>query len=236
MRRGWCPTWRALGISHLYASPILTARPGSMHGYDVIDPTRVNPELGGEDGPARVWSRRCARAGLGLIVDIVPNHMAAGGMENPWWADVLRHGRASRYATFFDIDWDVRGLSKVLAPFLGKPYGEALRDGAITLARDHGSPVIRYFDTMFPIRPEDHAQIAAARPNAFDPATQAGRRRLHRLLERQHYRLAWWRSAGDAINWRRFFDINDLVGTAHRGRSRVRGDACDAAPSVPARG
>ena len=203
------PYMAALGISHLYSSPILTARAGSMHGYDVTDPTRVNPELGGEDG-LRSLVAALRAAGLGLIVDIVPNHMAAGGMENPWWADVLRNGRESRYATFFDIDWDVN--DKLLAPFLGKPYGEALRDGTITLARDHDSPVIRYYDTMFPIRPEDHAQIAAARPNAFDPVTQAGRRRLHRLLEHQHYRLAWWRSAGDATNWRRFFDINGLVG------------------------
>ena len=203
------PYMAALGISHLYSSPILAARAGSMHGYDVTDPTRVNPELGGEDG-LRSLVAALRAAGLGLIVDIVPNHMAAGGMENPWWADVLRHGRESRYATFFDIDWDVN--DKLLAPFLGKPYGEALRDGAITLTHDHDSPVIRYFDTMFPIRPEDHAQIAAARPNAFEPATQAGRRRLHRLLEHQHYRLAWWRSAGDATNWRRFFDINGLVG------------------------
>ncbi len=203
------PYLAALGISHLYSSPILTARAGSMHGYDVIDPTRVNPELGGEAG-LRALVAALRGAGLGLIVDIVPNHMAAGGMENPWWADVLRLGRASRYATYFDIDWDVEG--KVLAPFLGEPYGDALRDGTITLERGDGEPVIRYYDSRFPIRPEDHAQIAAASADAFDPATQAGRDRLHRLLEHQHYRLAWWRSAGDATNWRRFFDINALVG------------------------
>jgi (1->4)-alpha-D-glucan 1-alpha-D-glucosylmutase len=202
------PYMALLGVSHLYASPILAARPGSMHGYDVTDPTRVNEELGGEAGLRQLVSALRA-AGLGLIVDIVPNHMAAGGVENPWWADVLRHGRSSRYATFFDIDWDKVG--KVLAPFLGQTYGEALRDGTITLARDGDEPVIQYFDNQFPIRPEDHAEIAAARSDAFDPATLVGRQRLHRLLERQHYRLAWWRSAGDAINWRRFFDINGLV-------------------------
>ena len=138
------PYMAALGISHLYSSPILAARAGSMHGYDVTDPTRVNPELGGEDG-LRSLVAALRAAGLGLIVDIVPNHMAAGGMENPWWADVLRHGRESRYATFFDIDWDVN--DKLLAPFLGKPYGEALRDGAITLAqrsRQPGDPLLRY--------------------------------------------------------------------------------------------
>jgi malto-oligosyltrehalose synthase len=202
------PYLAALGISHLYASPIFTARPGSLHGYDVTDPTQVNPELGGEAGLRDlVAALRACR--LGLIVDIVPNHMAARGVENSWWADVLRHGPASRYATFFDIDWDAGG--KVLAPFLGERYGEALRNGAIVLARDRDEPVIQYFDSRFPIRPEDHAEVAAAPLDAFDPSTGAGRDRLHRLLERQHYRLAWWRTAGDAINWRRFFDINDLV-------------------------
>ncbi len=208
------PYLASLGISHLYASPILAARAGSMHGYDVVDLTRVNPELGGEAG-LRSLVAALRSAGLGIIVDIVPNHMAAGGMENAWWGDVLQHGQASRFATFFDVDWNspdpaLRG--KVLAPFLGEPYGEALRSGAITLARDDdGAPVIRYFDSRFPIRCTDHAEIAASSPGAYDPATEAGRARLHALLERQHYRLAWWRTAGDEINWRRFFDINGLA-------------------------
>jgi malto-oligosyltrehalose synthase len=210
---GLAPYLAALGVSHLYASPILTARTGSMHGYDVTDPTRVNPELGGESGLRRLVAA-LRTAGIGLIVDIVPNHMAAGGLENPWWGDVLRHGRASRYAKFFDIDWDsadpvLRG--KVLAPFLGEPYGNALREARIVLDYDRNNPRFRYYTTHFPIRPEDHAEIAAATPDAFDPSTEAGRSRLHRLLERQHYRLAWWRSANDTINWRRFFDINGLA-------------------------
>ena len=154
------------------SSPILAARPGSMHGYDVIDPTRVNEELGGETG-LRSLVAALRAAGLGLIVDIVPNHMAAGGIENPWWADVLRHGRDSRYAAFFDIGWDRSG--KLLAPFLGQPYGEALRDGTISLARDCDEPVIRYFDNQFPIRPEDRAEVVSARSDAFDPATMLGR-------------------------------------------------------------
>jgi malto-oligosyltrehalose synthase len=210
---GLVPYVVALGISHLYASPILTARAGSRHGYDVTDPTRVNPELGGEAGLRRLVAALRA-AGAGLIVDIVPNHMTAGGLENPWWGDVLRYGRASRYAKFFDIDWDSADpalRAKVLAPFLGEPYGNALREGKIILEYDRGGPRLRYFTTHFPIRPEDHAEIAAAPPGAFDPRTEAGRLRLHRLLERQHYRLAWWRTANDAINWRRFFDINGLA-------------------------
>ena len=209
------PYLASLGISHLYVSPILAARAGSMHGYDVVDPTRVNPELGGETG-LRGLVAALRSAGLGIIVDIVPNHMAVGGMENAWWGDVLQHGQASRYATFFDIDWNstdpaLRG--KLLAPFLGEPYGEALRSGAITLARndDGGAPVIRYFANRFPIRDEDRAVVAASSPHAHDPATEAGRAHLHALLERQHYRLASWRTAGDEINWRRFFDINSLA-------------------------
>ena len=209
------PYFASLGISHLYVSPILTARVGSKHGYDVVDPTTVSPELGGEVG-LRQLVAALRGAGLGIIVDIVPNHMAAGGMENPWWGDVLQHGPTSRYAKFFDIDWnspdpDLRG--KVLAPYLGEPYGETLRSGALILARDDSSasPVIRYFDNRFPIRPQDHADVAAAASDAFDPATETGRERLHQLLEQQNYRLAWWRSAGDEINWRRFFDINGLV-------------------------
>jgi (1->4)-alpha-D-glucan 1-alpha-D-glucosylmutase len=204
-----------LGISHVYSSPILNARAGSIHGYDVIDPTSVNPELGGEQG-LREFVSVVHGAGLGLIVDIVPNHMAVGGFDNPWWTDMLRHGRSSRYADFFDVDWetgdpDLRG--KVLAPFLGRPYGEALDAGEIRLAHtSSGEPVIRYFDSDFPIDPTNHASIAERGVAPFDPATPDGRSQLHELLERQHYRLAWWGAAGDEINWRRFFDINGLAG------------------------
>ncbi len=204
-----------LGVSHLYSSPILTARAGSLHGYDVVDPTRVNPELGGEAG-LRDLVATLRAAGLGLIVDIVPNHMAVGGSDNEWWLDVLRHGPASRYAGYFDIDWnpvDPALRNKLLAPFLGQPYGEALQAGELQLAQDAaGAPVIRYFDDTYPVAPRDHGEIAALGAAAYDPATEDGRAHLHRLLERQHYRLAWWGTAGDEINWRRFFDINSLAG------------------------
>lgn len=209
------PYMSKLGISHAYLSPILTARAGSIHGYDVVDPTQVNPELGGEAG-FREFVGALRQADLGVVVDIVPNHMAVGGADNAWWLDVLRHGQASRYADFFDIDWDcadpdLRG--KVLAPFLGKPYGEALASGDIKLAKtDGGDPVIRYFDNDFPIDPNDFLHVQDAGAESFDPATPDGREQLHRLLERQHYRLAWWGVAGDEINWRRFFDINGLAG------------------------
>ncbi len=207
------PYMARLGVSHLYSSPILTARAASMHGYDVVDPTTINPKLGGEAGFRRMVAALRAE-GLGLIVDIVPNHMAVG-RENPWWQDVLRHGRASRHGDVFDIDWHPDNPlldGKVLLPVLGKPYGEALADGELRLARGELGAEARYFDNRFPIRPEDEPEIAGLGLDAYDPGDDAGRARLHRLLERQHYRLAFWRTAADEINWRRFFDINELAG------------------------
>jgi (1->4)-alpha-D-glucan 1-alpha-D-glucosylmutase len=209
------PYLRALGISHLYASPILTARAGSRHGYDIVDPRAINPELGGEEGLRRLV-RVLRRHGLGLILDIVPNHMAVGGGDNPWWLDVLEHGRTSAYARFFDIDWqgdpDLKG--KLLAPFLGKPYGAALAAGEIRLGRNplNSRPATLYYHHVFPLRSGDAAIVARDGEARFDPATPNGRARLHALLERQHYRLAWWRTAPDMINWRRFFDITELAG------------------------
>jgi len=205
------PYWARLGVSHLYASPIATARAGSTHGYDVVDPTTVNPALGGEDG-FRALVAALKAEGLGVVLDIVPNHVAVGGDDNAWWLDVLQNGRASAFAPMFDIDWepldpDLKG--KILAPFLGAPYGEVLASGDLRLDVERVS-VIAYGAHRFPLRPEDHAEVRAA-PDAYDPATPEGRSRLHDLLERQHYRLAWWRAAGDAINWRRFFDITELA-------------------------
>jgi (1->4)-alpha-D-glucan 1-alpha-D-glucosylmutase len=207
------PYLAALGISHVYASPIMTARAGSMHGYDVIDPARVNPELGGEQGLGRL-SGALRDRNMGLIVDIVPNHMAVGS-DNPWWMDVLKHGRGSRYAGYFDIDWEPEESSlreKVLLPILGKPYGDALSAGEIRLVPDPERMfVVRYFENVLPLSPRDCAVLEHESAESFDPTTRAGRERLHQLLEQQHYRLAWWRTANDAINWRRFFDINGLI-------------------------
>jgi (1->4)-alpha-D-glucan 1-alpha-D-glucosylmutase len=199
------PQLAALGISHLYASPIGTARTGSTHGYDVVDPAHINPELGGEQA-FRAMAATLREHGLGIVLDIVPNHMAVGGDDNAWWLDVLENGQASEHAATFDIDWDALD-GKLLAPFLGQPYGEALADRALTLTND-GDAVIAHGTHRFPLRPEDKG----ADPAAHDPSTNEGRARLHALLERQHYRLAWWRTAADEINWRRFFDITELAG------------------------
>lgn len=213
------PYLRDLGISHLYASPILRARHGSRHGYDVVDPTQVSPELGGEEGLRRLVAALRAHA-MGLVVDIVPNHTAVGS-ENAWWLDVLAHGPRSAHAAFFDIDWKVPDAAlrgKLLAPFLGRPYGEALAAGEIRLEFDASAPRFqaRYFGHVFPIAPRDlHVpppEGVAAVLQAHDPGTPAGRARLHRLLERQHYRLAWWQAARDEINWRRFFDLAEYAG------------------------
>jgi len=203
------PYLKKLGITHVYASPILRARRGSPHGYDVVDHAIVNPELGGESG-FRALVSRLRSHGLGIIVDIVPNHMAVGD-ENAWWMDVLEHGRMSDRARAFDIDWaapDPSLKNRVLIPILGKALSQALADGDITLGREENSGTIAvlYDDHRLPLRSEDARAVAGADIEAFRAPAAMGA-----LLDRQHYRLAWWRTAGDLINWRRFFDINDLI-------------------------
>ena len=255
------PYFDRLGISHLYASPLLTARAGSTHGYDIVDHNRINPELGGEDALRTLVEALRAR-GMGLILDIVPNHMGVGGADNAWWLDVLEWGRASPYAVYFDIDWDPPDATqrgRMLAPFLGEPYGQVLASGQLSLQFDaeDGRLSAVYGEHRFPIQPRDYAAVLlteggtleeparlfaeigqggrasvraeasaaraglrepqhegaiAAMLDAYSPKTELGRDRLHRLLERQSYRLAWWRAATDEINWRRFFDVNGLAG------------------------
>ncbi|KGD86900.1 malto-oligosyltrehalose synthase [Achromobacter sp. RTa] len=213
-----------LGTSHLYLSPITRARAGSTHGYDVIDHGAVNPELGGEPALERL-ARAARRRGLGLIADIVPNHMAADP-ANAWWRDVLALGQASAYSRHFDIDWhapDAALRGKILLPVLADPYGDALARGDIRLRLGPGdgsfeldTPAGRYPVASSSI-PRGYGGQALLR--LHDPCAPDGRERLHGLLERQHYRLAWWRTAPDQINWRRFFEISELVGV------RVEDDA-----------
>jgi (1->4)-alpha-D-glucan 1-alpha-D-glucosylmutase len=197
-----------LGISHVYASPVSTARPGSMHGYDVIDHTRINPELGGKAGLRSLVAALRAR-GMGLIIDIVPNHMGIAGSGNRWWQDVLANGQASAYAGFFDIDW----RRKLLLPLLGEPLGAALESGAIKVEAegDEGAVIVAHDQHRLPLRPEDQRTVRE-RLAHFDASSRAGREAIRALLERQHYRLAWWRSANDELNWRRFFTITELAG------------------------
>jgi (1->4)-alpha-D-glucan 1-alpha-D-glucosylmutase len=195
------PYLATLGVSHLYASPFLKARPGSMHGYDVVDHGSINPEIGTEADLDRLI-QTLRRHGMGLVLDVVPNHMGVLHGDNPWWQDVLEKGRASPYAKFFDIDW-LRGGGRLLLPVLGKHYGEALDDAEVKLCREakKGAWRITYYDQSFPLSRKGRASVKAKR----DPLE------LHRLLEKQHYRLAFWRVASDEINYRRFFEITDLA-------------------------
>jgi (1->4)-alpha-D-glucan 1-alpha-D-glucosylmutase len=181
-----------LGITDLYASPIFKARAGSTHGYDVTDPTQINPEIGTPEEFDQLC-RALQDRGMGLLLDTVPNHMAAS-LENPWWFDVLEKGEESPYAGFFDVNWESK---KVLLPILGRPYGEALDNQELQLQIVNGRPMLQYYEQKLPI-------AAGAENLSFDA--------VDRVLSRQHYRLAYWRKAADSINYRRFFDINDLVG------------------------
>jgi (1->4)-alpha-D-glucan 1-alpha-D-glucosylmutase len=211
------PYFKTLGISHLYSSPILAARAGSEHGYDVIDHTRINPELGGEVG-FRAFAQALRQHDLGLIVDIVPNHMAVGGADNPWWLDVLEKGHESPYAIIFDIDWDspdaaMRG--KILLPFLGKPVEEVLAAGELKLVWDATLEkfAFAYFDHRFPLRREDYTEVTAgaAEPSAASLEPWNNPESLATLLARQHFVLAFWQVAPDSINWRSFFDVTGLA-------------------------
>jgi (1->4)-alpha-D-glucan 1-alpha-D-glucosylmutase len=197
----------SLGVSRVYCSPILQAARGSSHGYDVVDPTRINEVLGGE-----VAFRRLGAAlrehGLQLIVDIVPNHMATVGRENPWWWDLLRNGPSSRYANYFDVDWasPISAMKgKVLLGVLGDRYGRELDNGALKLEQHGSETVVRYHDLVFPASPESIEGLDVDSVNG-DLDT------LDAVLERQHYRLAYWRSAQEQLNYRRFFTIDSLIG------------------------
>lgn len=173
---------RDLGVGAMYASPVLEAAPGSTHGYDVVDPTRVRSDFGGWEGRVALVLR-LRSAGLGLVVDIVPNHMYVGGPENRWWWDVLRTGRGSRYARYFDIDWS---RERILLPVLGSA-GDLEH---LTIEGDE----LRYYDHRFPIAPG------------------TGDGTPHQVHERQHYELVDWRRGNAELTYRRFFDITTLAG------------------------
>ncbi|MCX4749718.1 malto-oligosyltrehalose synthase [Kitasatospora sp. NBC_01287] len=181
------PYLAGLGVSHLHLSPLLEATPGSSHGYDTVDHTRISEQLGGERA-LRALAAAGREHGLRLIADIVPNHMALPVPErlnHPLW-QVLRDGPQSPYAHWFDIDWAAQG-GRILLPVLGDRLGAVLDQ--LKVDQD----TLRYYDHVFPLR----------------PGTE--RLPLRELLTRQHYRLAWWRLAGTELNYRRFFSINELI-------------------------
>ncbi|HEY0334669.1 MAG TPA: malto-oligosyltrehalose synthase [Stenotrophomonas sp.] len=226
------PYYAALGVSHLYLSPIAVAVPGSTHGYDGIDPTRINPELGGE--PAFQSLSQLARAhGLGLILDLVPNHLATHA-GNAWWWDVLQHGRRSRHAGWFDLDWRAPGHDGQLwLPVLDRPLAQALAEGVLRLVQgDDGQPQLAHHDLRFPLRPQSlPPQAGQARStwmDEFNEQASRGDPRLLKLIERQPYRLAWWRVGNDMVNYRRFFDITSLA--ALRVEQQAVFDAVHALP------
>jgi (1->4)-alpha-D-glucan 1-alpha-D-glucosylmutase len=214
--RGIVPYLDRLGVSHLYCSPILAARPGSTHGYDVIDPARVNPEIGTIDD-LRALAQALHERGMGILLDIVPNHMGIGP-SNGYWEDVLTHGQRSRYARWFDVDWEAAG-HKLVLPVLGDELDRVLERDEITLDVKEKTPRLCYFDNSWPVDPAtlpNELQLAKLDPTAVsDPAIffrgEDGRRRLHALLDAQHYRLVFWRRGPTEINYRRFFDVNELA-------------------------
>jgi len=260
-----------LGITHVYSSPYLQAAPGSMHGYDVVDHQSINEELGGEEAHER-FCRHLENVGLGQVLDIVPNHMAIGPRNRYWW-DVLENGPSSRYASWFDIDWnsaEVKLKNKVLIPVLGDQYGKVLAARQISIEEEGPmSFFVRYTDHTFPLSPRSLtvvlqksaerlkddtlgflADSLARLPEAAstDPVLIQERHRdktiiygllaracreradicavirqtveainndidvLDALLNEQNYRLAYWRTADQELGYRRFFDVNTLVG------------------------
>jgi (1->4)-alpha-D-glucan 1-alpha-D-glucosylmutase len=273
----------AIGISDCYASSYLAAVPGSPHGYDVVDPTRLNPEIG-SDEDYWAWMGAIRSHGMGHVLDLVPNHMGIAKSANPWWQDVLENGPSSRFAQFFDIEWQpvkAELADKVLIPILGDQYGAVLERGELQLEFASGAFAVRYYDNVLPIAPDTYAIIfrdaldswltahpgdaadelqsvltavsylpprhsrdaeaisvrarekevvkrrltalveqsgevqtlirscvrtmngVRSQPRSFD--------RLDELLNMQSYRLAYWRVASEEINYRRFFDVNQLA-------------------------
>ncbi len=266
----------ALGISHIYSSPILKARAGSLHGYDITDHNQLNPEVGSYE-ELKELVQELKNYGMGQVLDFVPNHMGIGPGTNPWWWDVLANGRASEFAEFFDLDWDPvkpELRNKLLLPILGDQYGAELEAGHIRLVASETGFHIEYFDKLLPLDlqtipmifepmgnavPQELRNLLSGLRNlpshsATDGDLVRQRRRaipslsvalknllekspeakstaekavqqingqagdphsfdsIHRILEAQVYRLANWRVSGEEINYRRFFDVNELIG------------------------
>ncbi len=197
-----------LGITDVYTSPILAAAAGSTHGYDVIDHSKLNPELKPEHFDA--WIDELRSLGMGYLLDVVPNHVGVDTNDNPWWNDLLENGPDGAHGRSFDVDWEgghrASMRNKILLPVLGQPYGDALAAGEIRLVRERGEAKVAYFDKRFPVsKPFKGVDVEAVNANVDD---------LDRVLCGQFYRLAYWLAAGDEINYRRFFDVNTLAAIA----------------------
>ncbi|MBV8857291.1 MAG: malto-oligosyltrehalose synthase, partial [Acidobacteria bacterium] len=277
--------FRELGVTDYYSSPVLKARPGSAHGYDIVDHTQVNPESGGEEQLAELL-RALREQGMGFLVDVVPNHMSIAESQNAWWQDVLENGPGSSFARHFDIDWNPPNptlKNRVLLPILGDQFGRVLERQELRVSYRDGAFFLNYWETQLPVAARTstlvlrraleaaRARLAESDPNALelesiitalehlpprtetDPARLRERRRekdvvrrrlstlvkesneiraavhdalarlngeqgrpesfdaLEELVSRQAYRLSFWRVAADEINYRRFFDVNELA-------------------------
>jgi (1->4)-alpha-D-glucan 1-alpha-D-glucosylmutase len=264
------PYLRDLGVTHLYSSPYLQAGKGSTHGYDVLDHSRPNLELGGPEGHDRLC-KALGEAGLRQILDIVPNHMSIASPDNKWWWDVLENGQSSRYAGYFDVDWqplESKLRDKVLLPILSDHYGREIDAGRVQLRRYGGTFTFTYFDHVMPVAPRslndllneaardvgsdelafladsfgnlpistatdlesvtrrhrDKGVLRSALARLSEEKSEIGRSldrvidqinrsstRIDALVERQNYRLAYWKTAVQELDYRRFFDINTLI-------------------------
>ena len=209
------PYLAALGVSHLYLSPILQAAEGSLHGYDVTDPQRLNTQLGGAEGFDRL-QRALAGQGLSLMQDLVPNHMSIAGRQDRWWWDLLKHGQGSPYAAYFDVDWNAaeeRWPGQVLLPALSDHYGRVLEAGGLQVRADGVELWLDAEGQPFPLDPGSFDPgLARAEAGPARDALNRDPEALHALLGRQHYRLARWRAADRDLGYRRFFDVKDLAG------------------------
>lgn len=197
-----------LGVDTLYCSPFFQARAKSMHGYDVTNPLKINEELGGDAGFI-AFQTLAHSLGFGIILDLVANHMAAS-VENPWWFDILEKGELSIYASYFDIDWspNVKTLSgKVLVPILDVPSREALVEGKIKLIENAKGYFIEAAGLQLPINPDSYSRIMEKGVEYINSDKDV----LQSLLSEQHFFLEFWQYAPQNINYRRFFDINDLA-------------------------
>ncbi len=207
-----------LGISDVYASPLFEAGPQSTHGYDICSFARINPRLGTAGDFDRL-AEGLKQRGLGLVVDIVPNHMSAT-VSNDWWRDVLENGRDSAYARFFDVDWepaDAALRDKILLPVLEDSYEKVSEKGKLRLVFQNGKFAVAYHERSFPVDgrtlPSDASREPAIVLEEFNGLNgrQGASERLDKLVHQQHYRLDYWRTASEKLNYRRFFDVTEMV-------------------------
>jgi len=203
------PYLHELGISHIYASPLFKAVPHSAHGYDVCDFNQLNPEIGTEADLEKLVHALHEKK-MGLILDIVPNHMGIASPENLWWWDVLKNGRASQFANHFDINWkssnpELRG--KILVPILGDDYEKILERGELKIENQNDEFVLRYFENKFPLAPHSIPQNFSVEQLNSNPAA------LDTLIQKQNYLLAFWRDGDLRLNYRRFFAVSTLAAT-----------------------